>query len=93
MNNNVTAAETAQATIDLLDKMPREAVLYLVEWMGELFNGLRPSLVDYIDYYTPEDYSNLAELADDYGYDDAEEFTENYTVVQDAAFPGFIVIE
>lgn len=94
MWNETTKAQTAEATLALLDIMPRECVEFLIEWWGELFDGLTAQKVEeYISYDNMDDYDTVDELAEDWGYDNREDMEDDYTLIADVAFPGLIIIQ
>lgn len=92
--NNTTAADTAAATLALLDILPRECVEFLIEWWGELFDNLTAQKVEeYVSYENMDNYDTVDEVAQDWGYDDREDWeNDGYTLIQDAAFDGLIII-
>lgn len=92
--NNHTAVDTVDATLALLDKMPRECIEYLAEWWGELFDNLTAQKIEeYIDYDNGDTWDTIDELAEEWGYDDREDMeNDGYTILQDAAFDGAIII-
>ena len=92
--NNNTGADAADATLALLDIMPRECVEFLIGWWGELFDNLTAQKVEeYISYDNMDAYDTIDELAEDWGYNNREDMEDDgYTLIADVAFEGVIII-
>lgn len=87
---DINGAKIARASVELKTKIGAAAFEHLLNWYPELFDYFEPWKVEYINL---EDYENENELCEAYGYDTREEMENDYLIIEDAAFPGFLVIE